>query len=230
MDDRTLTFIKTIKDRHTRCTFIYSFAKVSRFPDFIWTSGCDCRLCPVKHGLRARDLRERIFKKSDPRSSVAKNFGTRVWDVLFFVSLSGLLIRVNQFGTALLQVVARAQKKAEASFPVYRRECIVYITIIRPYVDIIWSAMGHAEHVHNHRSLATISEEEYDRLMQSQSPYGKPTSPDVFFSISDAYFLLSMPTIARIEVVWSNISIVRMFLLQISVLSSHASRVSTQSC
>jgi hypothetical protein len=30
-----------------------------------------------------------------------------------------------------------------ASFPLERRDCVVYLTIIRPYVDIILSAMGH---------------------------------------------------------------------------------------
>ena len=31
-------------------------------------------------------------------------------------------------------------------FPASRKDCVVYFTIVRPYVDILWSAMGHIKH------------------------------------------------------------------------------------
>lgn len=35
-------------------------------------------------------------------------------------------------------------------FPAHRADCVVYMTIARPYVDLLWSAMGHkAEHLRN---------------------------------------------------------------------------------
>ena len=33
--------------------------------------------------------------------------------------------------------------KNHPNFPIYRKDCIIYFAVMRPYVDIIWSAMGH---------------------------------------------------------------------------------------
>jgi len=31
----------------------------------------------------------------------------------------------------------------QPNFPVHRKDCVIYLVIMRPYIDIMWSAMGH---------------------------------------------------------------------------------------